>query len=255
MADRQSNTHQPAYKIISSFRGKTSIRNMYTTSFGYEKMKELIRTKTPYTDWDLSNRYRIKHLIDTGINTVTISKPTQALPSDSTLSHTGLWPFLQWEKYSGSTKQDTIYYYDVSEVATGELPWEYTAYNSKGTVVAKYIMNIVRDSDAFGTFSSDDWGKYKEAGCSTTKGHWHTNTFIDMSKKIRNDKTLKEELLAFVANHNLSLPDHDIDDPRMDKIGVEYATDGTTPTTIQYFIYQYRDVVGGSPVGTFYTYS
>ena len=251
MADRQSNTNQPTYKIISSFRGKTSIRNMYSLSFGSEKMKELIRTKTPYTDWDLSNRYRIKHLIDTGINTVTISKPTQALPSDSTLSHTGLWPFLQWEKYSGSTKQDTIYYYDVSEVAAGELPWEGTAYNSKGTVVAKYVIHMVRDSDAFGTFSEADSGNYGAADCSTTKGHMHTNTYIDMNKKIRNDTTLKDELLSFVDTHNLTLPDYDIDDPRMLQIGVEYAVDGTTPTTIQYFIYQYKDVVGGRPTGTY----
>ena len=124
MADRQSNTHQPAYKIINSYRGKTFTINMYTTSFGSEKMKEILRTRTPYTDWTFNNDYRIKHLIDTGINTVTISKPTEALPSGSTLSPTGLWPFLQWETYSGSTKQDTIYYYDVSEVATGELPCE-----------------------------------------------------------------------------------------------------------------------------------
>ena len=242
MADRQSNTHQPTYKIINSFRGKTFTRNMYKPDSGSGKMKELIRTKTPFTDWDLNlnNTYRIRNLIDTGINTVSLSRPTETLPSDSPLSPNGLWPFSQVEEYSGSIKQDTIYYYDVSEVAAGELPWEGTAYNSKGTVVAKYVIHMVRDSDAFGTFSEADSGNYGAADCSTTKGHMHTNTFIDMNNKIRNDTTLKDELLAFVNTHNLTLPDYDIDDPRMLQIGVEYADDGTTPTTIQYFIYQYK---------------
>jgi hypothetical protein len=252
MADRQSNTHQPTYKIINSFRGKTFTRNMYKPDSGSGKMKELIRTKTPFTDWDLNlnNTYRIRNLIDTGINTVSLSRPTETLPSDSLLSPNGLWPFSQVEKYSGSIKQDTIYYYDVSEVAAGELPWEYTAYNSKGTIVAKYIINIARDSDTLGTFSEEDWGKYGAADCSTTKGHMHTTSFIDINKKIRNDKTLKEELLAFVATHNLTLPDHDIEDSRMYQIGVEYAADGTTPTTIQYFIHQLRDIEGGRLTGS-----
>ena len=250
MADRQSNLNQPHCKIISSSKGKTFTRNMYGTNFSSEKMKELIKTKTPYTNWSLSNRYGILNLIDTGINTLTLVRPTESLPSDSILSSNGLWPYCQWEKYSGSTKIDTIYFYDISEVAAGEMPWEYTAYNSKGTVVAKYIVNIVRDSDTFGTFSSDDWGTYGAVDCSTTKGHVHTLSFIDMNKKIRNDTTLKDELLTFVNTHNLSLPDHDIDDPRIHQIGVEYATDGTTPTTIQYFIHQYKDLEGGKLTGS-----
>ena len=120
MADRQSNTHQPRYKIISSLKGKTFTRNMYTQNFGSGKMKELIRTQTPFTDWDIDNNYRIRQLIHMGANNVLISRPTKSLPSDSPLSHNGLWP-IQWEKYSGSAKRDTIYYYDVSEIDTGEL--------------------------------------------------------------------------------------------------------------------------------------
>ena len=249
MADRQSNTHQPKYKIISSLRGKTFTRNMYSPGFGSGKMKELIRTQTPFTDWDIDNRYKIKQLIHMGANNILVSRPTKSLPSDSPLSHKGLWP-VQWEKYSGSTKQDTIYYYGhTSEVATGELPWEYTAYNSAGTVVAKYVIHGTRDSDEVESFSEDDWGSYNSADCSTTKGHRHSFTFLDMNKKIRNDKTLKEELLTFVDTHNLTLPDHDIDDPRMYQIGVGFRSDGTTPITIQYFVYQLKDLEGGRLTG------
>ena len=248
MADRQSNTHQPKYKIISSLRGKTFTRNIYSPSFGSGKMKELIRTQTPFTDWDIDNNYRIRQLIHMGANNILVSRPTKSLPSDSPLSHKGLWP-VQWEKYFGSAKRDTLYYYDVSEIATGELPWEYTAYNSKGTIVAKYVIHGDRDSEEFGTFSEDDWGSYNSADCSTTKGHRHILTFIDMNKKIRNDKTLKEELLTFVDTHNLTLPDHDIDDPRMYQIGVGFRSDGTTPITIQYFVYQLKDLEGGRLTG------
>ena len=236
MAIRQSNTHQPKFKLITSLKGRAFSMNMYTTHFGFEKMKEIIRTRTPFTDWDptsVDKNYGIRQLIDVGPNNVLIFVPSvdrslytreeglvnlkASLPSP--LNSANLW-HLKWDKYKGSEKRESIYY--DGDSAYGDLPFEYSSYNSKGTLVGRYIIQGERDA----------------AGANK-----HALTLIDMNRKVRNNTTLKDELLTFVDTYNLTLPDHDIDDPRIYQIGVNYKDD--IPRSITYYVYQCMGAADG----------
>jgi len=213
MAIRQSGTHQYRSSLITGFKGKTFTRRLYCPQFGSGKMKELIRTKTPFTDWDIDKRYGIKQLLDMGANNIHVLVKT-----DNSLSIPAPWTFM-WDKYLGGIKVDSIYYSSVSEKSTGDLPWEGKAYDNEGTLLSKYILQGDRDTD--GT-------------------HKHKINHLDMSLE-RGGVTLKKELNNFADTHNLTLPDHNIDDSNIFQVSVNYK-DGT-PVSITYFVYEYLATV------------
>jgi hypothetical protein len=99
------------------------------------------------------------------------------------------------------------------------LPWEGTAYNSKGTLLSKYLVQGDRDTD--GT-------------------HKHRIDQLDMTRE-RGGLTLKTELINFADTYNLTLPDHDIDDSKIFQISVNYK--GENPVSITYFTYEYKATV------------
>ena len=212
MADRQSNTHQARYKLVSS-KGRTIY--YYSPMFGLEKIKELLASRTSIT-WDgsLGNDYRISLVADIDENTIYLQ-----VPYDGKLSMPS--PFAtQWDKYHGSVKKGTIYQSELTEYTTGDLPWEGRAYNDKGRIITKYVVN----------------GPVKE------NGKRDRSKFIDMTR-IRNGKTLKTELQEFAATHNITLPDHDIDDPKILQIYVGYR--GETPYLIGYYVYLENSLASG----------
>ena len=213
MAIRQSGTHQYRSSLITGLKGKTFTRRLYCTQFGSGKMKELIRFKTPFTDWDIDKRYGIKQLLDMGVNNIHV-----LVKSDNKLSIDAPWTWM-WDKYVGSVKTDSVYYSSVSEKSTGDLPWEGAAYNSAGTLLSKYILQGDRDTD--GT-------------------HKHKISSLDMTVE-RGGLTLKKEITNFADTHNLTLPDHDIDDSNMFQISVNYRD--STPVSITYFIHEYAATV------------
>ena len=104
-------------------------------------------------------------------------------------------------------------------MATGDLPWEGTAYNSEGTLLSKYLVQGYRETD--GT-------------------HQHRIDQLDMTRE-RGGLTLKTELINFANTHNLTLPDHDIDDSKIFQISVNYK--GEIPASITYFTYEYKATV------------
>lgn len=210
MADRQSSTHQYKQSLITGYKGKTFTRRIYCPMFGSGKMKEVIRTRTPFTDWNLDKRYGIHQLLDMDINNVHI-----LVRAEDSLSVPNPWIF-RWDKYTGSTKTDSIYYSFESELATGDLPWEGKAYNKKGILLSKYLVQGYRDTD--GT-------------------HKHRIDTLDMTRE-RGGLTLKKEVTNFANTHNLVLPDHDIDDPKIFQISVNYK--GENPASITYFTYEYK---------------
>jgi hypothetical protein len=212
MADRQSNTHQYRQSLITGLRGKTFIRHIYDPGFGGGKMKELIRTKTPFTDWNIDKRYGIRQLLDMSINTIHVLVKT-----DNKISIPTPWLFM-WDKYYGGKKVDSIYYSFVSEKETGELPWEGTAYNNKGRLISKYILQGYRDPG---------------------ETHKHRIAQLDTTVE-RGGVTLKAEIINFANTYNLTLPNHDIEDPKIFQISVNYRDDGTTPVSITYFTYEYK---------------
>jgi hypothetical protein len=57
----------------------------------------------------------------------------------------------------------------------------------------------------------------------------------------RGGVTLKKELNNFADTHNLTLPDHNIDDSNIFQVSVNYK-DGT-PVSITYFVYEYLATV------------
>jgi hypothetical protein len=216
MADRQSNTHQYRQSLITGFRGKTFTRRIYCPQFGSGKMKEIIRTRTPFTDWDITpnnKRYGIKQVLDMDSNNIHVLVRTE-----ESLSVPNPWIY-RWDKYTGSTKKDSIYYSFESELATGDLPWEGTAYNSEGTLLSKYLVQGYRETD--GT-------------------HQHRIDQLDMTRE-RGGLTLKTELINFANTHNLTLPDHDIDDSKIFQVSVNYKED--SPVSITYFTYEYKATV------------
>jgi hypothetical protein len=177
---------------------------------GSGKMREVLRTRTPFTDWDIDKRYGIMQLLDMSINNVHVLVKT-----DSNLSVPNPWLYM-WDKYSGSTKRDSIYYSFESEKDSGELPWEGKAYNSNGELLSKYLVQGYRETD--GT-------------------HDHRIDPLDMTRE-RDGLTLKTELINFADTYNLTLPDHDIGDSKIFQVGVNYK--GDIPASITYFTYAYK---------------
>ncbi len=219
MANRQSNTHQPSKKLITGFRGGNFTKYIYTIEFGSGKMKELIRTCTPFTDWDPlveGKRYGpIKQLLHMDDNNVHLLVWTDGKQ--------GNWG-TRWDTYRGSKKLDSIYYYSLEEKDTGDLPWECSAINSSGTMLSKYMLQGARNYE------------------DVTKARID---FIDINRE-RNGKTLKQEITEFTATYNMTLPDHDIEDPRMYQIGVNYR--GGRPMSITYFINIQKPLATGRDV-------
>ena len=219
MADRQSNTHQPRTKLITGFRGRNFTKYIYTTEFGLGKMKELIHTCTPFTDWDPltpgKGLPRIKQLLHMDDNNVHL-----LLKTDDKQGNWGM----RWDTYRGSQKQDSIYYYSLEEKDSGDLPWECSAINSSGTMLSKYMLQGARNYEDVTTARID---------------------FIDITRE-RNGKTLKQEITEFTVTHNMTLPDYDIEDPRIYQIGVNYR--GGRPMSITYFVHVEKSLATGRDV-------